>query len=148
MPFVYMLRCADGSLYTGIAKDVPRRLAEHAAGRASRYTRVRLPVTLAWCRRVRTWSRALKEECRIKRLSRAAKRDMIGATRQPAKPSRLLKNCSSSGGSKRSRCKAARDAGREAYLARTSQRRASAPTRQMGLFQQPARERRARRGKA
>ncbi len=86
MPFVYMLRCADGSLYTGIAKDVARRLAEHAAGRASRYTRVRLPVTLAWCRRVRTWSRALTEEWRIKRLPRAAKLDMIGATRRSGTP--------------------------------------------------------------
>lgn len=83
MPFVYILRCADGSLYTGIAKDVARRLAEHAAGRASRYTRVRLPVALAWCRRVRTWSRALKEEYRIKRLPRAAKLEIVGASRRP-----------------------------------------------------------------
>ena len=78
MPFVYILRCADGSLYTGIAKDVARRLAEHAAGRASRYTRVRLPVALAWSRRVRTWSRVLKEEYRIKRLPRAAKLEIVG----------------------------------------------------------------------
>src|SRR5512136_1466459 len=84
MPFVYILRCADGSLYTGIAKDVARRLGEHAAGRASRYTRARLPVTLAWCCRVRTWSRALKEEYRIKRLPRAAKLEVVRATRQPA----------------------------------------------------------------
>jgi predicted GIY-YIG superfamily endonuclease len=83
MPFVYILRCADGSLYTGIAKDVPRRLAEHAAGRASRYTRVRLPVTLAWFRRVRTWSGALKEEYRIKRLPRSEKLEIVGATRRP-----------------------------------------------------------------
>ncbi len=81
MPFVYILRCADGSLYTGIAKDVARRLAEHAAGRASRYTRVRLPVALAWSRRVRTWSRALQEEYRIKRLPRAAKLEIIGRAR-------------------------------------------------------------------
>jgi len=85
MPFVYILRCADGSLYTGIAKDVARRVAEHAAGRASRYTRVRLPVTLAWCRRVRTWNHALKEEYRIKRLPRAAKLLIIRATRLSAK---------------------------------------------------------------
>ena len=85
MPFVYILRCADGSLYTGIAKDMARRLAEHAAGRASRYTRVRLPVTLAWCRRVRTWSHALREEYRIKRLSRGAKLLIIRTNRQPAK---------------------------------------------------------------
>jgi putative endonuclease len=83
MPFVYILRCADGSLYTGIAKDVSLRLAEHEAGRASRYTRVRLPVTLAWCCRVRTWSRALKEEYRIKRLPRATKLAIIGTPPQP-----------------------------------------------------------------
>lgn len=84
MPFVYILRCADGSLYTGVAKDVRRRLAEHAAGRASRYTRVRLPVALAWCRRVRSWRCALQEEYRIKRLSRAKKLIVIGSSREPA----------------------------------------------------------------
>jgi predicted GIY-YIG superfamily endonuclease len=46
MPFVYLLRCSDGSLYTGAAKDLARRLAEHTADRASRYTRSRLPVAL------------------------------------------------------------------------------------------------------
>jgi predicted GIY-YIG superfamily endonuclease len=83
MPFVYILRCADGSLYTGIAKDVGRRLAEHAAGRASRYTRARLPVALAWHRRVRTWRRALKDESRIKRLPRAAKLEIVEAIPRP-----------------------------------------------------------------
>lgn len=82
MPCVYILRCADGSLYTGVAKDVERRLLEHAAGRASRYTRARLPVKLAWYRRVSTWSRALQEEYRIKRLPRAAKLVLVGGTRQ------------------------------------------------------------------
>lgn len=77
MPFVYILRCADGSLYTGIAKDVARRLAEHAAGRASRFTRTRLPVALAWSRRVRSWSGALREEYRIKRLPRTAKLALV-----------------------------------------------------------------------
>jgi putative endonuclease len=77
MPFVYLLRCRDGSLYTGAAKDVARRLAEHAAGRASRYTRARLPVLLVWSRRVRSWRLALREECRIKRLPRAAKLALV-----------------------------------------------------------------------
>ena len=85
MPFVYILRCADGSLYTGIAKDVARRLAEHAAGRASRYTRVRRPVALVWCGRVRTWRRALQEEYRIKRLPRAAKLVIIRTPPQPVR---------------------------------------------------------------
>lgn len=77
MPYVYILRCRDGSLYTGAAKDVTRRLGEHQAGRASRYTRARLPVTLVWSLRVRGWGRALREEHRIKQLSRAAKLQMI-----------------------------------------------------------------------
>lgn len=78
MPFVYILRCADGTLYTGIAKDLERRLAQHRAGRASRYTRARLPVTVVWSQEVASWSAALREEIRIKRLSRAAKEEMVG----------------------------------------------------------------------
>lgn len=77
VPFVYILRCGDGSLYTGIAKDLERRLAQHRAGRASRYTRARLPVDLAWSREVGTWSTALKEEIRIKAMSRAAKESLL-----------------------------------------------------------------------
>ena len=52
MAFLYLLRCGDGSLYTGIALDLERRLAQHRAGRASRYTRSRLPVELVWFREV------------------------------------------------------------------------------------------------
>ena len=73
MPFVYILRCRDRSLYTGAAKDLSRRLTQHAAGRASRYTRSRLPVTLVWVRRVRTWGSALRTERRIKALRRSEK---------------------------------------------------------------------------
>ena len=77
MPFVYILRCADGSLYTGAAKNLERRLREHLAGRASRYTRARLPVDLAWSRRVRSWSGALREERRLKGLTRAQKLQLV-----------------------------------------------------------------------
>ncbi len=77
LPFVYILRCRDGSLYTGAAKDLAARLRTHAAGRASRYTRSRLPVRLAWSRRVRTWSAALREEHRIKRLTRTQKEALV-----------------------------------------------------------------------
>ena len=77
MPFVYILRCGDGSLYTGIAKDLERRLAQHRAGRASRYTRARQPVRLAWSQEVETWSAALREEIRIKAMSRAAKETLL-----------------------------------------------------------------------
>lgn len=77
VPFVYILRCADGSLYTGIARDVERRLAQHQAGKASRYTRGRLPVTLVWTREVGSWSLALREEIRIKALPREKKEEML-----------------------------------------------------------------------
>jgi putative endonuclease len=71
--FVYLLRCRDGSLYAGAALDLERRLREHAAGRASRYTRSRLPVELYWSRQVASMGEALREEARLKRLRRAAK---------------------------------------------------------------------------
>jgi len=77
LPFVYLLRCRDGSLYTGAAKDVAARLRQHQAGRASRYTRGRLPVQLVWSRRLRSWSRALREEWRIKQLPRAEKERLV-----------------------------------------------------------------------
>jgi putative endonuclease len=85
MPFVYIVQCKDGSLYTGIAKDVARRLAEHQAGRASRYTRSRLPVLLAWIRQVPSWSHALREERRIKALPRSAKLALVQAAPQPGR---------------------------------------------------------------
>ena len=68
-----MLRCRDGSLYTGITHDLPKRLKAHAAGKASKYTRSRLPVTLAYAEPQPTKSRALKREAAIKRLRRAEK---------------------------------------------------------------------------
>jgi len=74
-----MLRCADGSLYTGITNDLARRLAAHRAGTASRYTRSRRPVRLVYRERRRSRSAALKREAAIKRLPRAAKLRIIGA---------------------------------------------------------------------
>ena len=70
---VYMLRCRDGSLYTGITNDLPKRLKAHAAGRASKYTRSRLPLRLAYSEPQRSKSAALKREATIKKLSRQAK---------------------------------------------------------------------------
>jgi putative endonuclease len=75
--FVYMLRCADGSLYTGWSTDVQRRLARHRAGTASRYTASRLPVELVLARAMADRSSAMREEARIKRLDRAAKLALI-----------------------------------------------------------------------
>ncbi len=77
MPFVYLLRCGDGTFYAGAAVDVTRRLAAHRAGRASRYTRGRLPVELAWCQEVGNWSAALRLERRVKRLARTAKERLV-----------------------------------------------------------------------
>ena len=70
---MYLLRCADGSLYTGWTVDVERRIAAHAAGRGARYTRSRLPVELVATLAMPSAAAARREEARIKRLSRAAK---------------------------------------------------------------------------
>ena len=79
MALVYLLHCADGSLYCGWTTNVERRLAAHRSGRASRYTRTRLPVELAAVIPAADRSAALREEARIKRLSRAAKLELIAA---------------------------------------------------------------------
>jgi putative endonuclease len=78
----YMLRCRDGSLYTGITNDLPKRLKAHAAGKASKYTRSRLPVTLAYTEPQPTKSRALKREAAIKKLRRAQKDQLLSARRK------------------------------------------------------------------
>jgi predicted GIY-YIG superfamily endonuclease len=75
--FVYMVRCADGSLYTGITTDVKRRSQQHNAGIASRYTRSRLPVKLVYQETQPSQSLALKRELAIKALSRREKLAMI-----------------------------------------------------------------------
>ena len=67
---VYMLRCRDGSLYTGITNDLARRLAAHRAGTASRYTRTHRPVRLAYQEPAADRSAALRREAAIKRLAR------------------------------------------------------------------------------
>ena len=77
MPYVYILRCGDGSLYTGITTDLDRRLEQHHAGRASRYTRSRLPVALVWSGEVGSWSAALREERRIKAMRKAEKEELL-----------------------------------------------------------------------
>ncbi len=79
MAFVYLLRCADDSLYCGWTTDVQRRLAEHRSGSASRYTRSRRPLELAAVVSVADRSAALREEARIKRLPRAAKLALVDA---------------------------------------------------------------------
>jgi putative endonuclease len=75
--WVYILRCADGSLYTGWSSDVPRRLARHASGKASRYTASRLPVELALALPMPDRTAARREEARIKALDRSGKLALI-----------------------------------------------------------------------
>jgi putative endonuclease len=75
--WVYLLRCRDGSLYTGWTVDLERRLAKHRAGTASRYTASRLPVDLALAIPMPSRTSARCEEARIKRLPRAEKLSLI-----------------------------------------------------------------------
>lgn len=74
---VYIVRCADGSLYTGIALDVNKRLASHRARRGSKYLRSKLPIRLVYREKLFTKSRALKREAAIKRLTPAQKRTLV-----------------------------------------------------------------------
>jgi putative endonuclease len=75
--WVYLLRCRDGSLYTGWTTDMDRRLARHQAGTASRYTASRLPVELELALPMESRTGARREEARIKRLSRRAKLALV-----------------------------------------------------------------------
>jgi predicted GIY-YIG superfamily endonuclease len=75
--FVYILRCADGTLYTGITKDLARRIQQHNAGTASRYTRSRRPVKLVYQEPQRSQSLALRREAAIKKLTRRQKLALI-----------------------------------------------------------------------
>lgn len=79
--WVYMLRCADGSLYTGWSADVHARLARHRRGTASRYTASRLPVELVLALPMPDRGSAMREEARIKRLDRAGKLALLAQRR-------------------------------------------------------------------
>jgi len=75
--YVYLLRCRDGSLYCGWTTNVERRLAAHRSGRGSRYTATRLPVELAFAKPMADRGAALREEARIKRLTRSQKLALV-----------------------------------------------------------------------
>ena len=77
MYYVYMLRCGDGSLYTGIATDVDRRVNEHNSGRGAKYTRSRLPVEAVYLEEAPDKSAALRREIAIKKLTRQQKLALI-----------------------------------------------------------------------
>jgi putative endonuclease len=80
---VYLLRCRDGSLYTGWTTDLERRLGRHRAGTASRYTASRLPVELELALPMPDRTAARREEARIKRLTRAAKLALVAVSSAP-----------------------------------------------------------------
>lgn len=75
--YVYMVRCRDGTLYTGATNDLQKRLAAHNTGRGARYTRSRRPVSLVYSRRVRDRSRALSVEAQLKQLTRLEKHALV-----------------------------------------------------------------------
>ncbi len=78
MYYLYILSCADESLYTGITTDLKRRTLEHNEGKAgAKYTRARRPVAVVYSRRFRNRSNASREEARIKSLSRSQKLELI-----------------------------------------------------------------------
>lgn len=77
--YVYILRCGDGTFYTGITTDVPRRLAAHQSGRGAKYTRGRGPLHLVYQETCATHSDALRRELAIKSLTREEKQHLIAA---------------------------------------------------------------------
>ena len=77
MWYLYILRCADGSLYTGITTDVQRRLEEHRSGKGAKYTRGRAPLELVYTEECGSHSLALKRELAIKAMKTTQKNDLI-----------------------------------------------------------------------
>lgn len=82
MWYVYLLRCADDTLYAGCTTDPQRRLEQHNAGRGAKYTRARRPVTLVYVEQAEDHSQALRREAALKRLSRKEKLALIAASPQ------------------------------------------------------------------
>lgn len=75
---IYILRCANGSLYTGITKDLEARIEKHNAGTGAKYTRANRPCKLVYTKKGLTESKAKKEEARIKKLSKKEKEALVG----------------------------------------------------------------------
>ena len=79
---VYVVKCCDGTLYTGVAKDVSKRVSTHNNGKGAKYTRARLPVKLVFVCRMESRSQALRSEALIKRMTRAQKEILIKLTQR------------------------------------------------------------------
>ncbi len=80
--FIYLLRCADGTIYTGWALDVARRVKIHEHGRGARYTRTRRPVTLIYQERLPSRRAAMRREIAIKKMPRPRKLALAGMKRE------------------------------------------------------------------
>ncbi|MEA2110195.1 MAG: GIY-YIG nuclease family protein [Pseudomonadota bacterium] len=80
---VYILRCSDGTLYTGITNDLEKRIESHSNGQGSKYTRSRLPVELVYLEQAGNRGEATRRELEIKDLSRGDKMKMVGTTWHP-----------------------------------------------------------------
>ena len=77
MNYTYIVRCADGTFYTGWTTDVERRVKCHNAGKGAKYTRPRLPVELVYFERFETKEEAMRREAAIKKLSRERKELLV-----------------------------------------------------------------------
>lgn len=75
--FVYILRCADNTYYTGISNDIQARLARHNSGKGARYVRTRRPAVLVWWEYAGTWSLALRREAAIKKYRHTIKDRLV-----------------------------------------------------------------------
>jgi putative endonuclease len=85
---VYLLRCADGSLYAGATNDLAARVVRHAAGTGARYTRSRLPVRLVWSELAAGRGAALSREAAVKRLRRGEKLALVASARRARRSGR------------------------------------------------------------
>ncbi len=100
MWFVYLVRCKDRTLYTGVTTDVKRRVEEHNDGRGARYTRSRCPVTLVYRERAADRGAALRREYEIKRMTAERKLELVKASRR-LKGSKAKKTRASTGTKRR-----------------------------------------------
>ncbi len=81
--YTYIVKCSDGSFYTGYAADLQQRLVTHNKGEGARYTRGRLPVSLVYQESHQTRSQAMSREAEIKKMSRTKKQELIGSFHLP-----------------------------------------------------------------
>jgi putative endonuclease len=89
LSYVYILRCADDTLYTGSTNDLNRRVNTNNSGKGAKYTRTRRPVALVYFEEWESWSAALRREAAIKKLSRGEKLALIQGKRKTASPEKV-----------------------------------------------------------